>query len=132
MTANVYELILIIEDIIVAIQQLVDFFMTATGPGEFFPLIHEIFSGAHQFFRFAISIFDANLRLAFFPSRVKNKKNILNFRKSVLSMIDLQVLAVENNKNFREYGKNRLKIKINNRNLRPLRNRMQAFCSISQ
>jgi hypothetical protein len=54
MTSNVYELILIIEDIIVAIQQLIDFFMTATGPGEFFPLIHEIFSGAHQFFRFAI------------------------------------------------------------------------------
>ena len=53
MTSNVYELILIIEDIIVAIQQLIDFFMTATGPGEFFPLIHEIFSGAHQFFRFA-------------------------------------------------------------------------------
>ena len=53
MTSNVYELILIIEDIIVAMQQLVDFFMTATGPGEFFPLIHEIFSGAHQFFRFA-------------------------------------------------------------------------------
>ena len=91
MTSNVYELILIIEEIIVSIQQLIEFFMNANGPGEFFPLIHEIFSGAHHFFRF--------LKYGIVG---KSKKY---FRKSVLSIIDMQVLAVENNKNFREYGK---------------------------
>merc|ERR1711953_566672 len=75
MTSNIYELILIVEKIIVSIQNLVDFFIPAPGPGEFFPLLHEICSEAHNF-----------------------------FRKSVLSLIDLQILAVQNNKNFREYG----------------------------
>jgi len=98
MTSNVYELILITEDIIISIQQLIDFFITATGPGEFFPLIHEILSGAHHF-----------------------------FRKSVLSVIDLQVLAVENNKNFREYGLYRTECKPFAAFLCPIQELFPAF-----
>ncbi|CAG5103514.1 Oidioi.mRNA.OKI2018_I69.chr1.g805.t1.cds [Oikopleura dioica] len=75
MTANIYELIIIVEEIIVSIQNLVNFFMTTDTIGDFFPKIHDLFSGFHRF-----------------------------FRKSVLSLIDLQVLAKENNKNFRQYG----------------------------